>query len=81
MILPTKGLGPDRCLFGVGGEVLRRLDRPRTVGQLWELMAAENRHYNLTWSWFVLSLDFLFALGLIRLQGGRLIRASVGRSS
>ena len=35
MILPTKGLALDRALLSVGAEVLRRLDRPKTVSRLW----------------------------------------------
>jgi hypothetical protein len=81
MILPTKGLGPERCLFGLGGEVLSRLRRPLTVAKLWEAMAEENRSFNLTWSWFVLTLDLLFMLGLIRLHRGRLIRVEEGMTS
>ena len=36
MILPTKHIRPDRCLIGLGGEVIGTLERPMTMSKLWD---------------------------------------------
>ena len=80
MILPTKGLAADRALLSVGGEVLRRLDQPKTVSRLWEQM--RHRQSSLLdaipYDWFLLSLDMLFIVGAVELADGRLRRTRRG---
>jgi hypothetical protein len=77
MILPTKGLAVDRALLSVGGEVLRRLDRPKTVSRLWEQirMRQSSLLEAIPYDWFLLSLDLLFMFGAVELEDGRLRRA------
>jgi hypothetical protein len=74
MILPTKRLHQNRALLAVGAEVLRQLDEPRTVSRLWDQMERAYRGRaaspTLTYDWFVLSLDLLFALNAISLNQG-----------
>lgn len=74
MILPTKRLHQDRALLAVGAEVLRRLDEPKTVSRLWDEIQRAYRGRTasptLTYDWFVLSLDMLFALNAINLNHG-----------
>ena len=74
MILPTKRLHQNRALLAVGAEVLRRLDEPKTVSRLWDEIQRTYRGRaaspTLTYDWFVLSLDFLFAVNAIGLQHG-----------
>ena len=76
MILPTKRLHQDRALLTVGAEVLRRLDEPKTVSRLWDEMQKVYRGREsaptLTYDWFILALDLLFALNTIALTNGRL---------
>lgn len=74
MILPTKGLSPRRCLLNVGAEVLTHLDRPKPIGRLWTDLSKEERHAALTYPWFVLALDMLFALDLVTMRGNRVER-------
>lgn len=78
MILPSKQLGQDRALISVGGEILRLLDEPKTVSRLWEeLRQTYIMRYGsliLTYDWFILSLDLLYALGIVELASGRLRR-------
>jgi hypothetical protein len=76
MILPTKGLAADRALLSVGGEVLRRLDRPATVSRLWEQIRQRQSSLleTIPYDWFLLSLDLLFILGAVELEDGRLRR-------
>ena len=70
MLLPTKTLSPSRSLIGVGAVILRLLSEPKPVSRVWdEYKHAQERVPNsatVTFSWFVLALDLLFALGLIR---------------
>lgn len=77
MILPTKGLAVDRALLSVGGEVLRRLDRPTTVSKLWDQIRRRQSSLleSVPYDWFVLSLDLLFIVGAVELEDGRLRRA------
>lgn len=74
MILPTKRLHQSRALLAVGAEVLRQLDEPRTVSNLWDKMERNYRERaaspTLTYDWFVLSLDLLFALSAINMNQG-----------
>ena len=79
MILPSKHLPYDRALLTVGAHVLTFLSRPKTVSALWEEltrhdagMAAMPRRIN--YDWFLLSLDLLYALGAIELEGGLVAR-------
>jgi len=77
MILPTKGLALDRALLSVGAEVLRRLDRPKTVSRLWEQMRQRQSSLleAISYDWFLLALDLLFLCGAVDFEDGRLRRA------
>lgn len=74
MILPTKRLHQDRALLAVGAEVLRRLDEPKTVSRLWDEIHRAYRGRatspTLTYDWFILALDLLFALNAVGLNQG-----------
>jgi hypothetical protein len=76
MILPTKGLALDRALLSVGAEVLRRLDRPKTVSRLWDQV--RNRQSSLLesvpYEWFLLSLDLLYLCGAVDFEDGHIRR-------
>lgn len=76
MILPTKGLALDRALLSVGAEVLRRLDRPKTVSRLWDQV--RNRESSLLesvpYEWFLLSLDLLYLCGAVDFEDGHIRR-------
>jgi hypothetical protein len=79
MILPDKHLSQRRSLLGVGSRILGSLDRPQTLGSLWDRFAENDRAQvgaiAVTFDYFVLALDFLFAVGCIELAGGQLARA------
>ncbi len=76
MIVPTKGVEPDRALLAIGAEVLRLLDVPKTVSRVWaELRRSREEssvETNLSFDWFVLSLDLLYAVGAIDFTRGQL---------
>lgn len=81
MILPTKGIHPQRALISQGADILRLLDESKTVSRLWEEYREQNDPaLAVTFDWFVLSLDLLFLLGAIELERGRIRRPAAHRS-
>lgn len=80
MLLPTKRLSTEKSLLVVGARVLSELARPQTVSHVWDQVS---RHYqssplgSIDFEWFVLALDFLFAIGSLEFRQGRLLRRAV----
>lgn len=75
MILPTKHISQNMALLTIGAEILKRLDRPRTVSAIWEHIresASETREdsFHLGYDWFVLSLDLLYAIDAVEFHQG-----------
>ncbi len=78
MILPTKGVGSDKALLSIGALILRDLDEPKTVSRLWaDLRRVEEGSPDLTFDWFVLSLDLLYLMGTLDYSGGRVVRIAL----
>lgn len=69
MILPTKYLPQDRSLLGIGAEILDHLKEPRSVSELWETVRAAREKRSvaapLSFDWFVMALNLLYALHAI----------------
>lgn len=78
MILPTKGIAPDRALLTIGGGLLRLLDEPKTISRVWEDVSRKRStsRETISFDWFVLALDFLFAARAVDLVKGRLYRTA-----
>lgn len=80
MILPSKHLPQDRALLTVGGHVLMFLAHPKTVSALWEELSRHEgdlsaaRPRKITYDWFLLALDLLYALEAIELESGLVAR-------
>ena len=74
MILPTKHLQPDRSLLSQGAFLISRLSQPQTVNALWA--AARETSGVRSFDQFCLGLSFLFAIGLVRVEDGVVVRAS-----
>ena len=71
MILPSKHMSQEKALLTVGAELLKHLDRPKTISAVWEDM----RHSaSLSYDWFVLALDLLYAIDAIEILDGLLMR-------
>jgi ABC-three component (ABC-3C) system Middle Component 6 len=73
MIVPTKGVAPQRALLAVGAQLVLATDRqPVTVTQAWRRLLAwreEHKHNApIPFWWFALALDVLFAMGLVDLD-------------
>lgn len=79
MILPTKGITPDRSILAVGSDLLYLLDSPLSVSNLWSRYLNHRKQLKIespvNFDWFVLTLDFLFTIGAIYLDDrGRLVK-------
>lgn len=76
MVLPTKRIHQDRALLSVGGGILDLLDQPMTVSRVWTELSTARRSIpnapTITYDWFVLALDLLFAMNAIDLERGLL---------
>ncbi|WP_156371385.1 ABC-three component system middle component 6 [Nocardia arizonensis] len=84
MLLPTKGIAPERALITVGSELLEELREPLSVSMLWERYTARQgmskNSGRITFDWFSLALASLYAMGMIdAADDGRLRRADVPR--
>lgn len=81
MITPTKGISPDRALLSVGAQILIQLEEPTSVSQAWYRLRKwrdENHHKApVSFGWFTLSLDILYAMGLVELRDGILTRGRI----
>jgi hypothetical protein len=75
MILPTKGILPRQALLALGADILRLLTEAMTVSRLWdEFRRREDRGVTVTFDWFILALDLLFALDAVELDRERVRR-------
>lgn len=79
MILPSKHLPQDRALLTVGAHVLTFLAHPKTVSSLWEELTRYEAGLavmprRITYDWFILALDLLYALGAVELKSGLVAR-------
>ncbi|MHA1950887.1 MAG: ABC-three component system middle component 6 [Candidatus Thorarchaeota archaeon] len=67
MILPDKNLTLSNSLIGRAALMQKRLKRNHTVSSLWDEIRNDEKT---SFSKFVLTLDFLFILGLIHIERG-----------
>lgn len=79
MILPTKHMPLDRALLTVGSQILKQLDRQKTVSALWEKTILEysdeqKGNLGISYDWFILALDLLYAIEAIEIKDGLLYR-------
>lgn len=85
MIQPTKGISVDRALLTVGAQVLQQLDHPATVTSVWhslrEWRLKAGYQANLPYSWFILALDVLHAMGVVWYENGLLVKRGADASS
>lgn len=79
MIVPTKHIPSERALLSLGARILKSLATPRTVSYLWDEIrrSQEGRLARpISYNWFVLALDLLFALGAIQFEDGLIARVA-----
>ena len=72
-LLPNKHVPTSRTLLGLGAMLLARLDTATTVNGLWDMVIEEPEIGSL--QNFMLTLDYLYAIGAIDYEQGLLIKA------
>ena len=72
MIMPTKYLKEDKAIIGVGGILLQSIDNRKNLSNLWE--DTKKDHTDITFERFILALDFLYLLGLIKVEHNDILR-------
>jgi hypothetical protein len=78
VILPTKGIAPNKALLAIAGEILRSLDEVKTVSRLWDdFRKHSDPSAEIPFDWFILGLDLLFIFGCVEFDRGRL-RSTAG---
>lgn len=73
MLMPTKHIKTENALVGIGADVLTLLDRDKTVSTLFrdvQKWRRENGMATIHFDWFLLSLDFLYSVGVLRFEAG-----------
>ena len=69
MILPDKNITLSNSLIGLGSKIIIELNTPQTVSSLWEKVRRKYLEIR-TFERFVLSLDLLYAIGLVEVDNG-----------
>jgi len=82
VIVPTKGIAAERALLSVGAQICMAAEEPTTVSGLWvglRRWRAQHGHTApVTFAWFVLALDMLYAMGVVDVEGGLVRKVAVG---
>ena len=82
MIIPTKGIAPQRALLTVAAQIATILDEPMTVSSAWRKLSdwrnAHGAEMPISFDWFALALGVLYAVGSVYLEDGNLYK--IGRS-
>jgi hypothetical protein len=82
VIIPTKAITADRALLTVAAQILKQLDTPTTIDQTWARLRSwredNDQASPVSFSWFVLACDILYALGVVELHDGLLVKRSGG---
>ena len=80
MILPTKGIPASKALITVGSEILVTLgESSLTISGLWLKIGDRRKRSDLSrisYDWFVLAVDLLYALGAVHLTDLGLLKRS-----
>jgi hypothetical protein len=82
LILPSKHISQEKALLTVGADLLKRLNKPKTVSSVWEeirqpaTVYGENSRYA-SYDWFILALDLLYIIGAIEINEGLLTKSNL----
>lgn len=78
MILPAKHLPQERALLTIGAQILKILDRPKSVSLLWNELGKSDTYQAqpITFDWFILALDLLAIINVIHLENDRISRTN-----
>lgn len=71
MILPTKHINNERSLLGVGADIIAIIQkRPETISSIWNKIRQKKKKTPISYRWFILSLDLLYIMGVIKIEQG-----------
>jgi len=80
VLLPSKAIPTDQALLAVGAQILIQLERPGSVSAVWDRLrewrSDRGMKSALPFWWFSLALDVLYAIGVVELYNGELMRKS-----
>lgn len=76
MILPDKIINISNSLLGLGGIVIEELKQNYTISMLWENLREKSKFSS--FETFIITLDFLFILGIIEWDGNTIKITHVG---
>lgn len=77
--MPTKHIKAENALIGIGGEILALLETDKTVSRLFYDLQKRRDYDELTtihFDWFLLAIDFLYAIDAIQFEAGLLKKVS-----
>ena len=75
MILPNKHIREDEALIGVGAILLKKISSSMLLSELWEQVKGISNVSN--YERFILGLDLLFLLGLIKIEDNHIKSKSI----
>jgi len=76
MLVPAKHINFSESLLGFGSYILKKLDKPKSIDELWQTYQSdlENKEYFSSHSFdnLMLTIIFLFSIGSINEKNGRI---------
>lgn len=72
MIMPNKYLKEEDTLLGASAVIFENLSKQQSISELWDKVREDDSVYN--FERFILSLDLLYMLNLIKLNNNELMR-------
>lgn len=72
MIMPNKYLKEEDTLLGASAVIFENLSKQQSISELWDKVREDNSVYN--FERFILSLDLLYMLNLIKLNNDKIMR-------
>lgn len=68
MILPKKHIKLSESLFGIGAVILKELDDPKSVDELWDFAKSNKAIDRITFDTLILTLDYLYTINVLKID-------------
>lgn len=76
MLIPAKHISFSESLLGFGSYILENLDKPKSIDEIWDKyqldIAAKKYFSNHSFDNLILTIIFLFSVGIIDEKNGRI---------
>lgn len=77
MILPKKHIKLSESLFAIGAVILKELNEPKTVDEIWEVIINNKLISRVSFDNLILTLDYLYTVDLLQMNDeGRIFRCT-----